>query len=452
MTLFYIILSTLAVSIISFIGVFVFFQKKENYTGFLKVIISLAAGALLAVTFTDLLPEAIESGNDINNIFLTVLVSFLAFFILERFIHWHHCHCDYHGHAAPENKKNIIWTNLIGDGLHNIMDGFLIATAFILNPVFGVVTTVAVALHEIPQEIADFGVLLYSGLSRKKALLFNFLFALTAVVAGIVFYYFGKNFEHLIPYFAAFAAGNFIYLAAADLIPELHHDQTKKNILKHTLWLLVGVGIILAINFIAPQAHAKEKFINLNNSHVLEVVFGTKVAQAQTMVASSSIKLQATSSIPVDGLEVFYNGIKEFDIDGDESIDRLSYYLNDSLVLTTYDNNIDGIADLWLAYDENLNIIKEVIDTDGDEQFDLVIDIGPDGRIVMIDDLLKSELEINNATSEADTSTDLNRTSTDDTTMDIGVVNNFFSTGRVGIVIGFVIVFGLVFVIKRSRR
>ncbi len=244
MTLFYIILSTVFVSLVSFVGVFFLFKKKENYSQFLKTIISLAAGSLLAVTFLDLLPEALEAG-DVDNILITTLASFLFFFVLERFVHWHHCHCDNHGHSIKDDKKHIAIMNLIGDGIHNMLDGFLIATTFMINPTLGLVTTFAIVLHEIPQEIADFGVLLYGGFSRRKALFVNFLFALTAILGGIVFYYFGKNFENLIPYFAAFVAGNFLYLASSDLIPELHHEQNKKNIIKHTLWLLFGVVIIV---------------------------------------------------------------------------------------------------------------------------------------------------------------------------------------------------------------
>ena len=261
MLLLEIILATTLVSSIAFAGIFFLSQNfnPQQHDALLKNIISLAAGALLGVSFTDLLPEAISGSSDpghIKNIFLVVLLSLLAFFILEKYWHWHHCLCldDHMAEEPGRSKKNIIYTNLIGDGIHNMIDGFLIATTFMLNFKLGMITTFVVILHEIPQEISDFGILIYAGLTRTQALLYNVLFALTSIIGGIVFYFFVRSFAMSIPYMAAFSAGNFIYLAVADLIPELHHEKNPWRVLAHTSWLIVGVAIIFILNALHSEA------------------------------------------------------------------------------------------------------------------------------------------------------------------------------------------------------
>lgn len=248
-----IIFASAVVSAISFVGIFSVYRKPNVTRHTMKLIISLAAGSLLAVSFLDLIPEAIEHNGNAKPILLTILASFLVFFILEKYWHWHHCRCVDCKPNDPRLKNNIIYTNLIGDGIHNLTDGFLIATAFMLDTTTGIIATLVVILHEIPQEISDFGILLYAGLSKAKAVFFNFLFALTAMVGGIAFYFFGQAFSNFIPFMAAFAAGNFIYLATADLIPELHHEDNPKRVLLHTMWLLIGVLVIFLLNLIHPE-------------------------------------------------------------------------------------------------------------------------------------------------------------------------------------------------------
>lgn len=248
-----IIIATVIVSLFAFTGLLVVHKKIDHRAVQIKWIISLAAGALLAVTFLDLLPEAVEMA-DAHKVMLTALITFLAFFILERILHWHHCHC-------PEDKKakgTTALTNLIGDGFHNLIDGFLIASTFMISTELGIVTTIAVILHEIPQEISDYGVLIYAGYSKKKSLILNFIFASTVILGGIIFYYFGQIFEGAVPYMAAVAAGTFIYLAAADLIPELHHERSKKQIVWQTVWVLIGALLIYGANSIIPHSHDHE--------------------------------------------------------------------------------------------------------------------------------------------------------------------------------------------------
>jgi zinc and cadmium transporter len=250
-----IILATIIVSLVSLIGILVIF-KKENKQSFLKAIISLAAGALLSVALLDLLPEAIHANiHDPHTITATVLISIIVFFLLERIFHWHHCRCDDHGKPCADDKKSLVAINLTGDAIHNFVDGALIASAFLVDFNVGVLVTIAVILHEIPQEISDFGVLLYAGLNRTKAILYNLLTALISVIGAVVFYFYGSKFENAIPLIIAFAAGNFIYLATADLIPELHHENQPKKIFYHTVWLLIGVLLVYLAGQFLPHSH-----------------------------------------------------------------------------------------------------------------------------------------------------------------------------------------------------
>src|SRR3989344_7209922 len=210
--LFNIIVATMSVGLISLVGVLVIF-RGQIHERFLKVLVSLAAGTLLGAAFLDLLPEAIEESEFEPHVMTSIaLASVLAFFLLERFLHWHHCRDAEHNgeivRAKSGLKRHVVFTNLFGDALHNLIDGFVIAAAFLIDVQTGVVATVAVIVHEIPQEIADFGVLLYAGLTRTRALLSNFVIALTAVGGALAFYYFGTRVAQLIPLMTAFAAGN----------------------------------------------------------------------------------------------------------------------------------------------------------------------------------------------------------------------------------------------------
>lgn len=248
-----IVLATVLVSLVSLIGILLIFNRpiKER---FLRILISISAGSLLSVVFLDLLPEAIEAElYEPHLIFGVVLLSIIFFFLFEKVLHWHHCRCDYH--EEHNDKKHLAYINLIGDAIHNIVDGFLIAASFMLDLQTGSVVTAAVILHEIPQEVSDFGVLLYAGLSKAKALLANLLVALSAVLGAVVFYFFGQSFEAAVPLMVAYAAGNFIYLSMSDLIPELHHEKNPREILKNSLWLLVGVLLVYVLIQVLPHAH-----------------------------------------------------------------------------------------------------------------------------------------------------------------------------------------------------
>ena len=249
--LLYILGSTFLISLIAFVGVLTLFLKEKLLNKILLVLVSLSAGALIGGAFLHLLPEAIlKVGADadaILNIFLYLLLGFCIFFILEQFIRWHH----HHGcHGEECNIKPFSYLILISDGVHNFIDGLIIAGSFVINPSVGIVTTLAVALHEIPQELGDFGVLVYGGFDKTKALLLNFISALTAILGGIAGYFLSAWIECSAVYLLPFAAGNFIYIAASDLIPEIKHRENLKKSLLHFVVFLCGIGLMLLIKII----------------------------------------------------------------------------------------------------------------------------------------------------------------------------------------------------------
>jgi zinc and cadmium transporter len=237
-SLVYIVLATLVISLGGLIGVVTLAIDGKKLAKILLHLISLSAGALMGGAFLHLLPEASEklASNKLNNV---VLASFILFYLIEKLLHWRHCHkggkCDIHTFG---------YMNLVGDSVHNFIDGLIIAGAFITDINLGIITTLAVALHEIPQEIGDFGVLLYSGFSKRKALTANFLVALTSVLGGLVGYYLSTFSQNLIFYLLPFAAGGFIYIAASDLMPEIRKEQSLKKSAQAFGFFVVGILIM----------------------------------------------------------------------------------------------------------------------------------------------------------------------------------------------------------------
>jgi zinc and cadmium transporter len=235
MVLIQIIISTILVSLISLIGILTLFFKDKFLNKIIFILISLSIGALLGGAFLHLIPEAIEIKEEI---FLFVLVGFFSFFIIEKIFHWRHCHktnCTVHSFA---------YINILGDIIHNFIDGIIIAAGFIASPIIGISSTLAIAIHEIPQELGDFGVLIYAGFSKKKALLYNFLSALTALIGGIFGFYLLSTFEQLMPFMLAIAAGGFIYIAASDLIPEIRKLDSIKRTVINLIAITAGITII----------------------------------------------------------------------------------------------------------------------------------------------------------------------------------------------------------------
>jgi zinc and cadmium transporter len=230
----------------SFSGIVFLALKEKLLHKILIWLIALACGAMLGGAFLHLLPEAVESGINIMHIGLLFIAGILVFFILEKFLHWRHCHdekCKVHADVHP-----VAYLNLIGDGLHNFMDGMIIAAAYLVNLQLGIATTFAVIVHEIPQEIGDFGVLIYAGLKKKKALFLNFLSALVAVVGALVAYFMhdSLNTAFLLP----FAAGGFIYIAATDLIPELHKKSKASESILQFIFIVIGLALMWLLKFI----------------------------------------------------------------------------------------------------------------------------------------------------------------------------------------------------------
>lgn len=245
-TLFSILLANFFVSLGSLIGVFTLSLKPAKLNRALMFLIALSAGSLMGSAFLHLLPEAAEQLPPAH-IYTTVLFSFIVFFLIERFLHWRHCHqghCDVHTFG---------YMNLFGDGIHNFLDGLVIAAAFLIDFKLCLTTTLAVALHEIPQEISDFGVLLYSGFTRRQALLANFLVASMAVFGGLVGYYASFSLTRYLYYLLPFAAGGFLYISASDLMPEINKEKNfQKSLFLFTTFVL-GIFVILSAKLFLPE-------------------------------------------------------------------------------------------------------------------------------------------------------------------------------------------------------
>jgi zinc and cadmium transporter len=242
----WIIGTTFVISLIAFVGALTLFLKERLLNKILMVLVAFSAGALVGGAFLHLMPEAIiEVGVDevsILNVFLYLLLGFCIFFILEQLIRWHHHHATTHPEIMPFS-----YLILIGDGLHNLIDGLVMAASFMVSFHVGIVTALAIALHEIPQEIGDFGVLVYGGFNRVKALILNYVSATTVIFGGIIGYllyaWIGTSVVFLLP----FAAGNFIYIACTDLIPEIRFKESLKKSLVRFCMFLTGMGFMLAV-------------------------------------------------------------------------------------------------------------------------------------------------------------------------------------------------------------
>lgn len=241
----YTLLSVSIISLVSLVGIFFLAIRKESLKKLQLLLVALATGGFLGGAFFHLLPESFESFDHPEEASLYLALGFLMFFVLERFLHWQHDHTT----GLKDNGIKPFGTvNLVADMFHNFLDGLLIAAAFSYSTEIGIATSIAVFFHELPQEIGDFGVLIHAGFSRKKALLFNFLSACTAFIGAILVLFIGNTAMHLEKYILAFAAGAFIYLAAADLIPELHAEKKANRSLVQFIALLMGMGFLLLLS------------------------------------------------------------------------------------------------------------------------------------------------------------------------------------------------------------
>lgn len=238
---FYSLFAVFLISLTSFIGVLTLSFKRKVLRKILPILVSFAVGALFGDAFIHLLPESFDRLGPSSTAY--VLVGILVFFILEKFLRWHHCHDD----ECPDHRTPIATMNLVGDGVHNFIDGLLIAASFTVSLPLGISTSLAILLHEIPQEIGDFGVLIHGGMSVKKALLFNFLSAMTALLGAIFFLMIGSSINNLAYFLLPITAGGFIYIAGSDLVPELHQETKIKNSLLQFFSIILGIAIMFLL-------------------------------------------------------------------------------------------------------------------------------------------------------------------------------------------------------------
>lgn len=242
----YIILYTFIGSIGALIGGIILLSREKLALKLSHFLASFAAGTLLGTAFFDLLPEAAseaeEAGLTHDTIFLWTLAGIIIFFIIERFIHWFHHHEEHHQEHGEE--KSTLPLIIISDTTHNFIDGVVIAATFMVSIPLGMVTTFAVATHEIPQEIGDFGLMLHKGMKRGKIILVNIISAAVALIGALGTYMLGDLLEGSIPMLLSLTAGFFIYIAASDLIPEIHYEKRKGYAQIETALLIVGVIVV----------------------------------------------------------------------------------------------------------------------------------------------------------------------------------------------------------------
>ena len=278
MEIIYGFLSIFFISCLSLIGLFLVSAKEKTLDGILFVLVAFATGTIFATALFDLIPESLHHLEELidkgfalseNYVFGFIIMGYVMFFILERFIYW------FHGHAHQKEKefvcydnltegesetvkergkvKNFVLLNLIGDGLHNFLDGVIIMVAFLTGFGNGIIISLAVLFHELPQEIGDFGILLYGGFSKKKALGFNFLSAMVAMLGGVFAFILSGTLELFNLFFLAFSGGGFLYLASTELMPELLKQKKLKKSIIQTVVFFYGILLIILLVFVLPH-------------------------------------------------------------------------------------------------------------------------------------------------------------------------------------------------------
>jgi zinc and cadmium transporter len=240
----WIVVSGLAMSAIALVGSITLLLSENTLRRAVSPLVALAAGSLLGGAFFHMLPAATRRMPDLALVFLWTMVGFAVFLVLEQFLHWHHCH-----RMEADCRQPLGYLILLGDGLHNFLGGLGVAGVFLIDIRLGMMAWIAAAAHEVPQELGDFGVLVHSGWSRQRALLFNLLSGLTFLVGGLLAYVAAGRGD--IPFLVPFAAGSFIYIGASDLIPQVNrHHSVSGNVVHLTafisglclLWILRSIG------------------------------------------------------------------------------------------------------------------------------------------------------------------------------------------------------------------
>lgn len=242
------------ISLVSLIGILTLSIKKDRLSKMLIYLVSFSAGALFGDVFLHLMPEMIEHthGLEIGELGLLVLAGILLGLVIEKLLHWHHCHRDHDANSSHTLAK----MNLIGDLVHNLIDGLIIGASFAVSIPAGIATSLAILFHEIPQEIGDFAVLVHSGYSKKKALILNFISALTAILGAVIALALGEVAHELQVALIPIAMGMFVYIAGSDLIPEMHkHTHNLKASLLQIAMFTLGVGVMFALLFLEGHSH-----------------------------------------------------------------------------------------------------------------------------------------------------------------------------------------------------
>ena len=249
----FVLCATALIAVLSVSGIVLLFSKTTSGPKWILTLVALSAGAMLGNALFHLLPEAFEmtESGPINVVMMMGLfaLAFVISFLFEQVFSWHHCHTAAHEdgeHSTHCHLRKKPYTQLVlySDGVHNFIDGVILA-AFVVSPALGVATTLAIALHEIPQELGDFAVLVHGGYAKGRALLMNAMSASTVVVGGVIGYILSSSVELAVPILLPFAAGSFVYIAASDLLPELKHEETLKQSLLHFLIFLVGLAVMI---------------------------------------------------------------------------------------------------------------------------------------------------------------------------------------------------------------
>lgn len=234
----YSIISVLLVSAVSLVGVFALGLKQNFIKSILFYLVSFSAGALLGDVFLHIFPEMAEAGFGVREGWYFI-AGILIFFVLERWILWHHSHREH-----DEKIHSVAYLTMAGDTLHNFVDGIVIAASFLVSKEIGIASTIAVILHEIPQEIGQYAILVHGGWSRAKALGYNLLSGLAAVVGALIVLLFAQGLEEPPTYLIAFAGASFIYIALSDLVPELHEEVGIKRSIIQFIWFIFGIGLM----------------------------------------------------------------------------------------------------------------------------------------------------------------------------------------------------------------
>lgn len=246
MTYVYALVSVLAVSLISLVGVFTLSLREETVKKYIFMFLSLAMGALLGDAFIHLIPESIENFDGGSTAGILVIGGIFIFFIMEKFLHWHHHEDD----SEEKHTHPVGDLILFSDGFHNFLDGVIIGASFLVSIPVGIATTIAVVLHEIPQEIGDFAVLLHAGYTKARALWLNFLSGLCAVLGVLASFALGEYGATLVMWILPLASGGFIYIAVADLIPELQKTKEPRKFALQIFMMIVGVSAMLALTLL----------------------------------------------------------------------------------------------------------------------------------------------------------------------------------------------------------